>query len=210
MIKNDKNSIQSLKLFIEKWVGKWLPKYGMLENEVPDFLPQPLREIYLYAGKWPNPRLDAGLYLFQGQDILMDVENLERKNGRVFFLMENQSNWTCEVEEYNNESPIYCDAAEIWDENASGHEIVCKSLSHFLVTFCLQELVLSSNYVGTVDNNIKIQEIIKSSEPLWLNGIYVSKEPTHSFYIYDNRLIIMDYNGLWYACNDEDTLCLIE
>lgn len=215
-IKDDINSIENLKLFIEKWAGKQLPKYGLSQEEVPEFLPKPLREIYLFAGNWPNIREDyehdpmgrKQPYIFQNQDILMGVENLERENGRISFLMENQSNWTCEVEENNDDSPVYSDAAVVWDENASGHEIVCKSLSHFLVTFCLQELVYSSKYVGTINDKSKRELILKNAEPIWLNGIYVDKEPDRSFHIFDNKILIMD--GYWYGCNDERALELLK
>ncbi|WPC39572.1 hypothetical protein [Clostridium sp. JS66] len=125
-------------------------------------------------------------------------------------MSENQGNWTCEVEANNDNSSVYSDAAEVWDENALGHEIVCKSLSHFLITFCLQELVFGSKYVGTINDKFRMEQILKKSEPLWLNGFYVNKERDHSFYVYDEKILIMDYAGFWYACNDESSLHLIK
>lgn len=216
-IKDDENGMENLKLFIEKWEGKALPEYGMLDEEVPRFLPKPLRDLYLFSGKWPHPRKkDVGYSdpygdqkIFDNQDFLVEVESLEKKNGRVTFLFENQGNWTCEIEANNDNSPVYSDAAEVWDENASGHEIVCESLSNFLITYCLQELVFGSRYVGTIEDKLKMEQILKNSEPLWLEGFYVNKEPDHSFYIYNHKLLIMDYGGLWYACNDESALALI-
>ena len=217
IIKDDKDNIKNLMLLIEKWAGPALPEYSLAENEVPEFFPKPLRELLLFAGNWPNPRdNDDRLFmsgkqprLFQEQDTLMGIEKIKRQAGRVAFVMENQGNWTCEVEENNDDSPVYCDAAKLWDDSIKDHEIVCTSLSHFLVTFCLQELVYSSKYVGTLDAELDSKLFHKPLEPVWLNGYYVFKEPTHSFYIIQNRLMIMDYSGLWYACNDENALELI-
>lgn len=217
LIKDDKECINKLKQIIEKWAGPSLSHYGLTENEIPDFVPEPLREIYLFAGNWPNPRNnDGSLFMpgkqpriFQEQDTLAGIGNLKRQAGRAAFIMENQGNWTCEFEENKDDSPVYSDAAKLWDDSVEGHEMVCASLSHFLVTFCLQELVFSSKYVGTMDANVDPHLFHKPLEPLWLNGYYVFKEPTHSFYICDNRLMIMDYSGLWYACNDENAIDLL-
>lgn len=217
-IKDDTECIKNLKLFIEEWAGPHLPEYSLEEDEVPGFLPEPLRELYLFAGNWPNPgNNDDRLFLpgkqpriFQGQDVLMGIEKPKRQSGRVTFVMENQGNWTCEVEERNDASPVYCDAAKLWDDSVKDHEIVCDSLQHFLVTFCLQELVFGSKYVGTIEADLKPELFYEELEAVWLNGCYVFKESTHSIYICDNRLLIMDYSGLWYACNDESALNLIK
>lgn len=218
IIKDDKKSIENLKIFIEKWAGVPMSEYGLSEDEVPKNLPNPLREIYLFAGNWPHPRDNDDKYfmpgkqprIFQEQDCLLGVGNLERKNGRTVFMVENQRNWTCEIDENDDASPVYCDASTLYDATVTGHEVVCESLSHFLVTFCLQELVMSSEHVGTFVAESE-QELVKGDlEPVWLNGFYVFKEPTHSFYICDSRLLIMKlYDEFWYACKDESALSLL-
>jgi hypothetical protein len=219
IINDDKNSIENLKFFIEKWAGDALLEYGLSEDEVPNYLPNPLREVYLFAGNWVQQRENDNKNFMQGkqprifqeQDCLLGIENLKRKNGRITFLIENQGTWTCEVDENNDESPVYCDSLEVYDSYLEGHQIICKSLSHFLVTFCLQELVMGSKYVGIIEAESE-EELVKSDlQALWLNGFYVFKEPTHSFYICDNRLLIMKvYGEFWCACNEENALSLLK
>lgn len=48
------HNISELKFFTEKWVGKRLPVYGLTEDEIPQDLPGPLKELYLFAGNWPS------------------------------------------------------------------------------------------------------------------------------------------------------------
>lgn len=216
MIKDNENCIQNLKDFMKLWLGKTLPEYGLSKSEVPDYMPKPLRELYLFCGNWPHPVEDVdnpetidledkqpGIFQ-HGQDILMGVNNIERNNGRLTFLFENQGNWTCEVEENNDDSPVYSDAATVWDENATGQEIVSRSLANFLVTFCLQELVYNSKFMGTLDDKLKKESTLKKSDPLWLNGFYVDKEPNRSFYLIEKKILIMD--EYWFGCNDESVL----
>ncbi|WP_068774286.1 hypothetical protein [Paenibacillus sp. FJAT-26967] len=217
LIKDDKDSLENLKLFVEDWAGPVLPEYGLQEEEVPSYFPKPLRDLYLFAGNWPaNSRssrkkspANGEPAIFQIQDTLMSVENTIRSQGRISFITENQGNWTCEVEEGNDDSPVYCNAAALWDDTVKGHERVCNSLQHFLVTFCLQELMFSSRFVGAIQADLKQELFREQLEPIWLDGYYVFKEPTHSFYLCANKLLIMDYAGLWYASNDESALSLI-
>ncbi len=218
IIKDDKQSIENLKQFIMEWAGPALTEYGLSEGEVPRSLPKPLRDLYLFAGNWPHQRDNNDCYfrpgkeprIFQEQDGLYGVNNLESNNGRIKFIYENQENWTCEVEEGNDESPVYCDAAALWDSNVKGHELVCESLPHFLVTFCLQELVMSSKHLGTIKVDSEHELVRTKLEPVWLEGFYVFKEPTHSLYICEQSLLILKlYSDFWYACKDENALSLV-
>jgi hypothetical protein len=217
-IHDDKNRIEKLKFMIIQWAGPALPEYGLLESEIPMHIPKALRDLYLFAGNWPHPRDNRDHYfmpgkqprMFQEQDVLLGVDNLKCENGRITFLMENQGNWTCEVDVDDDHSPVYCDAAKLWDDSIEEHEIVCQSLEHFLVTFCLQEMVFSSKFVGTLNGNLDQELFREKLEPIWLNGLYTLKEPTHSFYLCGDNLMIMDDSStLWYAAKDESALALI-
>lgn len=218
-IHDDENRIEKLKLIINQWAGPVVPEYGLVESEVPTHLPKPLRDLYLFAGNWPHPRENRDQYfmpgkqprLFQEQDALLGVENLKCENGRITFIMENQGNWTCEVVANDDHSPVYCDADKLWDDSIKGHEIVCHSLEHFLVTFCLQELVFSSKFVGTLNGELDQELFREKIVPIWLNGLYTYKEPTHSFFLSGDKLMIMDDSStLWYAAQDKEALSLIE
>jgi hypothetical protein len=215
---DEAGSIEKLKQFIEQWAGPRLPEYGVILEEIPEALPQPLKELYLFAGNWPHPRgKGAGSqrgkqpWLFQEQDGLLGVADLKQKDGRITFLIENQGNWSCWVEANNAQSPVHSDSMALYDdEEKSDDEIVCESLPHFLTTFCLQELVFSSKIVGTLDDLAEEELYKKPLEPVWLNGCYVYQEPTHSFYICDNRLLIMKvYGGIWCGCRNEQDLDLL-
>lgn len=211
------NDINQLKAFIEKWAGPRLAEYGLSEDEIPEDLPKPLKEIYLFAGNWPHPRdnddkcFQSGKQprIFQEQDCLLGVNNLERKNGMITFLHENQGNWSCEVEENNDKSAVYSNSTALYERSDKESEIICDSIEHFLITFCLQELTFSSKIVGTIEEQ-SVQDIVcQVVEPLWLNGYYVQNEPTHSFCICKDILIMDVYGDFWCACNDEKALDLL-
>lgn len=214
LIPDNDQKIEKLCEFVEIWAGSRRPDYGVKLEQIPEDIPKPLKEIYLFAGNWPNQRdngdrnFAAGNQprIFQEQDCLRGVESITRNGNRLAFAVENQGNWVCEVESNEIDPPVFCNAAEAYSEG-DGFEIVCETLSHFLVTLCLQELVMSSKYIGTLLGETVSDICELGAEPIWLNGCYVFKEPTHDFYLAGNKLIIMRlYDAWWYACREESDL----
>ena len=212
IIPDDDNKIKNLCAFVETWAGPSKPEYGISPDKIDPRIPAPLRELYAFAGNWPNPRVNNpyDIGLFQEQDCLISYEKLKINGYRLHFVYENQSNWSCEVELDQDDPPVYCDIAEAFGEG-EGFEIVCDSLSHFLVTFCLQELTLSSKYMGNFDCT-SIDELSHIAiKPIWLNGHYVYNEPSHDYWLVNGKILIMCLHGedFWFACqNAEDYKCL--
>jgi hypothetical protein len=121
----------------------------------------------------------------------------------VEFAWENQGNWSCRCALNESDPPVYSDAAEIWDENSSGFKIVCQSLNHFLITLCLQEAVMSCQYLVVIDGDSLGEVLTTEPSPLWLKGYYVYGEPTYNFYeLHEEEVLIMDYAGIWIGCQE--------
>lgn len=200
--------------FIEQWAGSLRPGYGLDEAAIPASLPQALRSLYRAAGRWPSlDRSDAAgqdCGLFGAQDALLPPARLRYGNGKITFLMENQGNWICQVEADGDASPVYSNAAGLWEDGITEPEIVHPSLPHFLVTYCLQELVFGAPYAGTWSGDLQDPSLSVFLQPVWINGSYVFKEPSHSFYLCGDGLLLMDYFGdVWYGALHEAALTRI-
>ncbi|MCQ4087048.1 hypothetical protein [Saccharibacillus sp. JS10] len=217
LIPDNAQTMERLKAFICKWAGPSRPEYGVRSDSLPSDLPAVLKDFYTFAGNWPNPAYEAALQpngsrtkLFEAQDRWLEPQFLTRQNDRITFLLENEGQWSCEVNAGQNDSPVYSDAAMLWNDRLEESEIVCPSISHFLTTFCLQELVFGSRYFGKLEGGLDPALFRESLHPLWLDGYYVFKEPSHSFYVCGDNLLIMDYySDVWYGSLEEDALSLI-
>ncbi|CAM3422300.1 MULTISPECIES: hypothetical protein [Saccharibacillus] len=217
LIPDNEQTMERLKAFICKWAGPARPEYGLRREDIPADLPAALQDFYAFAGRWPNPSFAAGLQkgsirpkLFETQDIWLEASELKRQAGQITFLLENQGSWSCEVDAGRDDSPVYSNAAQLWDDHLQGSEVVCPSLTHFMTTFCLQELVFGSRFFGKLDGALDPTVFRDTLHPLWLDGHYVFKEPSHSFYLCGDDLLIMDYySDVWYGCLDEGALSLI-
>ena len=218
MIIDPKEPIRCLREFLEEWLGTLPPEYGIPIEDIPGYVPRPLRELYSFAGQCPHQSEDddrssqAGRQpqIFQVQDYLYGIDDLEQKGERLAFLRENQDGWTCETLISQDDPPVYSDIDYLSDITAKEPKEVCPRLSHFLTTFCLQELVLGSKYL--IDSEYEPPEsLVKEPiRPVWLNGVYAYKKPTHSFYICQQKLLIMDVCGTIYlAYNDASAISLI-
>ncbi|NGZ75679.1 hypothetical protein [Saccharibacillus alkalitolerans] len=217
LIPDNEHTMERLKAFICKWAGPARPEYGFRREDIPAELPAVLKDFYAFAGRWPNPSFGSGVYpagfgpkLLGVQDIWLEPEEVKRQDGRISFLLENQGNWSCEVDAGRDDSPVYSDAARLWDDKLEGSEIVCSSLPHFLTTFCLQELVFGSRYFGKLEGSLDPAVFRDTLHPIWLDGHYVFQEPSHSFYLCGDNLLIMDYySDVWYGSLEESALSLI-
>lgn len=220
MLLRDTEQLDDLKAFLGDWYGGYDHSRGVPADELPADLPQPLRELYAFAGRWKDgsdEHLDRSPEIFQQQDCLYAVERLRREDGRITFLEENQGNWTCQVEADNDRSPVYCDERALWDDDAAGHLLVTSSLYHFLKTFCLQEVVFGCPYLYIIEGGPdRIQDWLdRPLEPIWLNGYYTGAQedgPTHAYYRCGEALVMERYGDFWlgadrdlFADLDDDT-----
>lgn len=198
---------------IARWVPDLAERHRVDSKEIPAFLPPPLHQIYSLAGNYPVPfteqwRRPSWIHgLFGPQDRLLPLDQLDLRGDRFTFIHENQGVWSCETLANEDDPPVYSDAtAYEHDEPEGTMREVCPSLSHFLTTYCLHEIVLGSNHLLAVDSPVSDPASLLTAkcDPIWVNGWFVYGAPTHSFYLCDNSLFVMDKGGdYWLAYNDE-------
>jgi hypothetical protein len=211
MLFKDSDQLEDLKAFLVDWYGGYDSACGVPEQEIPADLPQALRELYAFAGRWKDGskgHMEKAPEIFQHQDCLYAVERLKREGGRITFLEENQANWTCQVEAGNPQSPVYCDESILWDEKAEGHSLVNASLYHFLKSFCLQEIVFGCRHLYTIEGEVDEPQALfaKSMEEVWVSGYYTGSQDdglTCSIYRSGNVLVMERYGDYWLGFNDE-------
>ena len=205
--------IPSLLEFIGSWVPDLSSSHRMNAVSIPAFIPPPLRAIYEFAGNYPIPnseqwrRPNWTYGLFGPQDQLLPIDQLKQNGGRFRFIHENQGVWHCETEANAADPPVFSDATAYDHGEPEGTmRVVCPSLSHFLTTFCLQEVFFGSQQLFCIDSEVAAPADLVTDElaDVWINGIYVYNEPTHSFYICRRGLFVMDTGGsFWLAFNDD-------
>jgi len=202
-----------LKQFMIRWFGGARPEWGMDPWDVPSYVPEPLAEVYRFAGRWPsnsaNDRLPDSPAVFQNQDVLVRVADLVVTDGMVTFLEENQGVWQARVEADNDDSAVWSNADSVWEEAPDRFERLECTLPHLLTTFCLQEITLGSARVWAVYDPqwIETLPLFINAEPIWLNGSYVyarsgdDDQLSHSFWLSNEVLIMMSSGQYWLATN---------
>jgi hypothetical protein len=191
-------SIEDLIVFLKHFHRNLLEDPSLPPESIPNDLPDGLAKIYRELGGLVD-LIDENPAPFATQDVLMPVSRLNRIDGMIEFSHENQGNWSVRALSNQKDPQVYSDSADAVSERR-GFVVVCESLNHFLITLCLQEAVMGSHNLATVrtDNIIKKTLVGEELEPLWLNGYYVFNEPSHNFYVSQNRdVLVMDYGDTW-------------
>ncbi len=204
--------IPALLKLIAELVPDLQPHHGVKSADIPTFVPPSLRTIYELAGNYPVPfsqqfRSPSWKYgLFGSQDQLLPPDQLEIVGNRFRFIHENQGVWYCDTIPNEIDPPVFSDSRAYEFDDSEFRE-VCPTLSHFLTTYCLQELVFNSQHLFCVDSEVETVRdlVVGELSDVWVEGLYVYGEPTHSFYRC-NGLWVMDTGGYWLAANDESQL----
>lgn len=215
MIPHD-DPIPALLKLIAEWVPDLQPQHRVSSAQIPAFVPGPLRAIYELAGnypvpfteQWRHPKWIAGL--FGNQDRLLPIDQLQVVSDRFRFIHENQGVWKCDTLANASDPPVFSDS-RAYEFRDNEFREVCPTLSHFLTTFCLQELVFGSQHLFCVDTEVNDPSdlVVDSLSKVWVKGLYVCGKPTHSFYLCNDKLFVMETCGYWLATNDEAQLKLI-
>jgi hypothetical protein len=190
-------SIDDLIIFLKHFRRNLLPDSSLPPERIPAYLPEGLTKIYREFGMLcgvvhPNS--------FGTQDKLISVSLLQQIDGMVEFCWETQGVWSARCPINQKDPPVYSDHSDYNGWNVEGDfVVVCESLDHFLITFCLQEAVFGSRNFASVSNMDNILETIIDKEkfqPLWLNGKYVDSDWLSDFYISEDRDILI-WNRGW-------------
>jgi hypothetical protein len=205
MIKN----IEDLVGYLRTFHSHWLSDPRLPQSSIPADLPDGLALLYRELGALVELSGNGSRAPFAGQDSLTPVNQLKRIDGMLEFAWENQGNWTCRCPIGPGDPPVFSNVGEL--DGIEGFQKVCDSLSHFLITICLQEAVMSARCLLAFDDERTIDVLTIPCKPLWLAGHYVFNEPTHDFHDFEGPgLIMMNYTGLWLGANDQSVLKLIK
>ncbi len=132
------SSIPRLLEFIEFYVGRRKTGFGYSNAELKDrTVPVPLRELYAFAGKWPN----GSERLLAHQNRLVPLEEIQIKDGRFAFIQENQWCWCLGTDARGRNPSVYYsnDVDTVaWQETGIG-------LIECLRTFVMVELMFGSD-----------------------------------------------------------------
>ncbi|MBC8112519.1 MAG: hypothetical protein H7Y04_15820 [Verrucomicrobia bacterium] len=211
----DNGDISNLIDFMRLFVGQGKPEYKVPYGKIPEFLPYELKILYHEFGNFPafhqlstnNPTLplndDWTFHLLHNQDGLTYLNKLKIEDDQVVFAWENQGNWKASTDIYNDNPPVFSNAADNWNEEQKGMIKICHQVSHFLTTFCLSELALGAKYSLQLKEPFQedYQNIIHESQKLWLNGVYVAGEARHNFYLFEDIILVSEMWGGWISTN---------
>lgn len=221
------NTVDDLVKFIKSYAGEPKNEYKVPFEQIPDYLPRQLQIIYHEFGNYPSyqqagtlsPTLplnnDDTSHLFHNQDALVYFDNLREENGKVIFAWENQGNWEAETDARKDDPPVYSDAYLLWSEDTGKGKIkVCDHLSHFLATFCLQELVYGSrrmySFKEDYDQN-QVNQAIEKCKAVWVDGKYVYENNRFSYYLTEDNSLLMVIDGKpQYISSNENSNSMIE
>ena len=189
-----------LEAFIDRWHGYRKPWFGIAAEKIEHTqLPQPLAWLYGYAGEW------QGRYywdsLLGNQDLLLPIEELSIRDGKLVFVNENQGVWNVGTDSAG-EDP------RVWARIDGGPwQLLDDSLTRFLVTFVLHETVFGCQHLGSAENAIdKLTGAGMHVSALWLNHPYpafLDGNPGRpvTFHVANGTHLVMD--NYWCATNDE-------
>jgi hypothetical protein len=185
-------------------------------STVPQELPSALREVYCGLGALIEMERSeirsGGRAPFAAQDTLVPLRKLERVDGMVEFVWENQGCWSCRTPLDQEDPPVYSDAGDCYYESP-GFLKVCDQLSHFLITLSLQEAVMSSPVLLALENDSVGDVVAPALRPLWLDGKYVFNGPTHSIFdVPGHDVLIMQHLeiGIWVASHSKSVFELLK
>ncbi len=197
-----------LKRFIEYWLGPREERFGVSEGELNAVsLPEPLRELYAFAGNWPSHTgVDQTFCvdIFSTQDGLLRFDQLRPLDDKLVFIDENQGCWSLATLRAGEDPPVWGRGDGIGGDDDRGWVKVNDSLTHLLITFCFQELVFGAKE-GHWD--AQLTEYFRGGsariEPLWLDGSYVWSDMRYSFHLLDDAILVGDFGGgeCYFAAN---------
>ena len=183
--------LTSLERMTRTWFWTAGEAYGIDEQKLAATrLPTPLRWLYGFAGEWRSDNNWESLFAFQ--DVLLPFECLSLEHGKLVFVVENQAVWRAGTLPDGDDPPVWIQVPdEPWQK-------LCDSLTHFLLTFCLHEMVLGSRYIGSGDNLVEtFSNAGCHISPIWLDGPYVKTwdddlQRPMSFHMVDGRFLVME------------------
>jgi hypothetical protein len=209
--------MSGLERFLERYVGPRLPEFGESEQEIRSIeMPSPLQRFFRFAGRWrwadQHPDLPY-VNRFCAQDSLCAIRpnkwaaTLRIMDNKLVFVWENQGVWVAATERSGADPPVWL--SEDWDrEKVRTWRELDGPLSHFLVSFVLQELMFGSELLAVAPAALeKFQQTGLPIVPVWMNGEYAWDIDRPSYYLIGERFLLRRALGEadgddWYGSKD--------
>ena len=138
----------------------------------------------------------------QGAPMLLHLDN------RLVFVWENQGVWVAATERAGDDPPVWItEECSHWETQQVWRQLE-KPLSHFLVGFVLQELILGSELLAVAPGALeKFEGAGLPVEPVWIRGEYACDIDRPSYFLVGERFLVRrapdEADGEdWYGCND--------
>jgi hypothetical protein len=184
--------VAGLEKFVERYLGPRRPEYGTPEEELRLVeMPAPLERFFRFAGRWPgqNPASPfANRFCAQDELCRLQAKEYARvlrlEEDRLVFVVENQSVWWALTERTGDDPPV-------WIKDDVKERKLEEPLSHFLVSFVLQDLTFGSE-AGVASELRALEKLMEAGmpvEPIWLNGEYA--ENRRSYYLIGDRFLLL-------------------
>lgn len=206
-----------LERFLERYLGPRRPEFGESEAEIQAIeMPAPLARFFQFAGRWPgqNPQLPY-VNRFCMQDSLCSIRSqrwappLESMDDLLVFVYENQGVWVAATERAGADPPVWISEECSHREPHRIWRRLENPLSHFLVSFVLQEILYGSRWLAVAPEALaSFEEAGLPIEPVWVRGEYVWGIDRPSFFLAGEHFLVRhapaEADGDdWYGCADE-------
>ena len=208
--------MSGLERFLERYLGPRRPEFGTPDDEVRSVeMPRPLQRFFRFAGRWPghNPQTPFA-NRFCVQDTLAGIVGREYApamqvmDDRLVFVWENQGVWVAATERAGVDPPVWITEECSHRETRRVWRRLDNPLSHFLVSFVLQEVMFGSELVAVASGALeKFAEAGLSVEPVWVRGEYAWDIDRPSYFLVGDRFFVRrapdEADGDdWYGCKD--------
>ena len=202
--------------FLQRYLGPRRAEFGASAEEVRSIaMPEPLQRFFRFAGRWPgHDPVTPFANRFCIQDSLCGIVEkeyapaLRMMDGLLVFVWENQGVWVVATEPAGDDPPVWItekcshrDTRQVWRR-------LEKPLSHFLVSFVLQEIMFGSELLAVAPGALaKLESAGLSVEPVWIRGEYTWDIDRPSYFLVGERFLLRrapdEADGDdWYGCND--------
>jgi hypothetical protein len=214
--------LDGLERFLEVYLGRRLPEYGESEDRIRSVtMPEPLRRFMRFAGRWPGRSLRSPFVnRFCVQDSLCSITAnewapvFEVLDNLLVFVVENQGVWVAATEQSGSDPPVWVSEECSHREPLQVWHRLEKPLSHFLVSFVLQEVMFGSEIVAIAPKALEaFGNAGLAIEPIWVDGEYAWDHARPSYFLAGGKILVRhapdDASGDdWYGCMDgaSDTL----
>lgn len=176
-------------------------------------MPVPLRRFFSFAGRWPGrnpqtPFVNGGLDTLGAIVGNERVPTLQNMDNRLAFAWEAQSVWVAATECAGDDPPVWITEESSHRETQRVWRRLERPLSHFLVSFVLQELVFSSDLLAVAPGALeKLENSGLLVEPVWIKGEYAWDIDRPSYFLVGKRFLVRrapdEGDGDdWYGCKD--------